>query len=79
MRQGLCNGPVSVGLCVCPIHGALQQRAAGLLLADDIDRLLHGRHAAGAVCPAATAPQQHGAQQHGCPQQTRAVSRLQPP
>jgi len=45
MRQGLCNGTVSV----CPIR-PLQQRAAGLLLwAADIDRLLHGASAAGAA------------------------------
>jgi len=67
MRQGLCNGTVSVGPSVrlsVPANRPLQQRAAGLLLcawqAGDIDRLLHGRR------PAATAPQQ----------QTRAVSRL---
>ena len=33
MRQGLCNGMVSVSLSVCPDYGPLLQRAAGLLLA----------------------------------------------
>jgi len=50
MRQGLCNGMVSVrpSVCpsVCPSYRPLQQCAAGLLLwywqADGIDRLLHG-------------------------------------
>jgi len=55
MRQGLCNGTVSVRPSVYPSYRPLQQRVAGLLLwarrTEDIDRLLHGRR------------QQHGAQQ----------------
>ena len=43
-ERGLCNGPVSVCLSVCPICRPLQQRTAGLLLsarrAGDVDRLL---------------------------------------
>jgi len=48
---------------VCPIYRSLQQRAAGLLQAGDIDRQ----------------PRAAGAQHHGVQQQMRAVSCLEPP
>jgi len=82
MRQGLCNGTVSVRLSVspsvcpsvCPSYRPLQQHAAGLLLwarwARDIDRLLHGhRRLQQARRAAAAGTQQHGAPQHGGQQQ----------
>jgi len=51
MRQGLCNGTMSVRLSirlsVCPIYRLLQQRVAAVGPAsNDTDRLLHGASAA---------------------------------